>query len=133
MLRAASERALSFGLVHMSGEDRDDRAGNLILDCKDIFELSIVSFGPTVGAGRGIDELRRDADAIAGAADAAFEDVTDAKLATDLPDVRRLAFVLEARVAGDDEQLGEARQLGDDVFGDAVAEVVLAADRRSCW
>ena len=93
---------------------------------KTSFELPIVALGPAVGASRGIDELGGDADAIASAANAAFEHVADAELATDLSDVGGLALVLEARIAGDDEQLGEARELGDDVFGDAVAEVFLA-------
>ena len=78
-----------------------------------------------MGAGRGVDKLGTDADAVAGAANAALQHVARAKLAPDLPHVDGLALVPEARVAGDDEQLGEPRQLGDDVLGDAVAEVFL--------
>ena len=78
-----------------------------------------------MGAGRGVDQLGGDADAVAGAANAALQHVAHAKLAPDLPHVDGLALVPEAGVAGDDEQLGEPRQLRDDVLGDAVAEVFL--------
>jgi hypothetical protein len=32
---------------------------------------------------------------------------------------------LETRISRDDKELGEARELGDDVFGNAVAEIIL--------
>jgi hypothetical protein len=63
-------------------------------------------------------------------AKAALEHVAHAELAADPPDVDRLSVVLKARVARDDEQLGESRQLGDDVLGDPVTDVVLIRIRR---
>ena len=54
---------------------------------KTSFEFAIVALGPAMGAGRGVDELRRDADAVAGSTDAAFEHVAHAELAADLADV----------------------------------------------
>jgi hypothetical protein len=48
----------------MGSEDRDNRPGDLILNCEDIFELSIVALSPTMCARRSIDQLRRDADAV---------------------------------------------------------------------
>ena len=59
------------------------------------------------------------------AANAALQDVAHAEIASDLAHVGRLALVLEGGIAGDDEQLGEPRQLGDDIVGNAVAEIVL--------
>ena len=100
MRRGLQQRALNFGLVHMGREDRDDGASDLILDREDVFQLSVVALGPAVRAGGGIDELRRDADTVAGATDAAFEDVANAELAADLSDVRRFAFVLESLSCG---------------------------------
>src|SRR5262245_8462522 len=41
-----------------------------------------------------------------------------------LPEIGRLAFVLEARIAGDNKELGEARKLRDDVLGNAITEIV---------
>jgi hypothetical protein len=65
----------------MCSQDRDDVSGNLILNREDIFQLAIIAFCPAVGTGGGINELARDADAIAGAADATFEHVTHTELA----------------------------------------------------
>ena len=109
----------------MHRKHRHDPSGDLVLDGKGVFEFAIVALGPAMGAGRGVDKLGSDADAVAGAANAALQHVARAKLAPDLPHVDGLALVPEARVAGDDEQLGEPRQLCDDVLGDAVAEVFL--------
>ena len=82
----------------MGGEDRDNGPSDLVLDGKHVLQLSIVALGPTVSAGDGVDELRGDADAIASAANAAFEHVADAELAADLPDIDRLALVLKAEL-----------------------------------
>ena len=60
------------------------------------------------------------------ATNAALQNVAHAKLAADLAHVDRLALVLEGGIAGDDEQLGEPRQLGKDILGNAVGEIVLA-------
>jgi hypothetical protein len=51
---------------------------------------------PAVGAGHGIDELRRDADAVASSPDTSLHDVAPAQLLRGLPDIDRLALVLEA-------------------------------------
>jgi len=109
----------------MSCEDSDDGAGDLVLDSKHVFKFSVIALGPAMGASSRVDELRRDTHAISSSADTAFEHVAYAELPAHFPDVGRLPFVLEARVARDDEELGEAGELCDDVLGDAVAEVVL--------
>jgi hypothetical protein len=68
---------------------------------------------------------RRDAEATAAPPNAALQDVARVKLPADLPDIDRLALVLEGRIARDDNELGEPRQLGCDVLGHAIAEIVL--------
>jgi hypothetical protein len=78
-----------------------------------------------VRAGHGIDQLRGDADTIAGPLDTTFEDVTYAQLPPDLPDVDRFTLVLKRRIASEHHELGESGQFGDDVLGDAVTEVLL--------
>ena len=60
------------------------------------------------------------------ATNTALEHVPDTQLAADLANIGRLALVLKARVAGDDEQFGEPRQLGNDIFADPITEVFLA-------
>src|SRR5215831_15600653 len=109
----------------MRSEERRNGAGDLVLNRKHVLNLPVVALGPAVGAGHGVGELHRDADAVATTANAALQDVAHAKLPRYLAHVGRLPLVLEGRVAGDDEQVGEPRQLGYDVVGDAVAEIVL--------
>ena len=73
----------------------------------------------------GIDQLRGDANPRVDSADAAFHDISHAELATEPLDVDILSPVLKRRVSCNDEQLTEPRELGDDVFGDAVDEILL--------
>src|SRR5262245_17318635 len=82
-------------LVHMSSEDRGNRAGQLILDREDVLELTVVALGPAMGAGYGIDELHGDANPITAAANAALQDVAHSELAPYLTHVHRFAPVLE--------------------------------------
>jgi len=57
--------------------------------------------------------------------DAALQHVACAQLPPDLPDINRLALVLEGGIARDDHELGEPRQLRCNVLSNAVAEIVL--------
>ena len=72
----------------MGGEDRNDCAGDFVLDGENVFQLSIIALCPTVSTGRRVDKLRGDAYAVADATDATLEDVTYPKLTADLPYVR---------------------------------------------
>ena len=58
-------------------------------------------------------------------ADTAFEHEAHAKIAPDLLHLDRPALVGKRRVARDHEQARDLREIGDQVFGDAVAEIVL--------
>ena len=102
-----------------------DALGDLLLDREHVLDGSVVPLRPEMGAGRGIDELGGDAHAVAGAADAALDHVAGAERAADLAHVRALAAEGERGVAGDHHEVAEARELRDDVLGDAVAEVGL--------
>ncbi len=76
-------------------------------------------------ARRGLYQLAGNANAIARFPDASFQHIAHAQFASDPLDVDGLAFVGEARIAGDDEQGLEARQRGDDVINHAVREILL--------
>jgi hypothetical protein len=102
-----------------------DAACNLILHGKDVAELAIIPFGPVMPAGRRIDKLGADAQAIAGPPHAAFQDVAYAKLLRDLLHVDRPALVDEGRVPGDDEQPVNARETRYQVLGNSVGDVLL--------
>jgi hypothetical protein len=56
---------------------------------------------------------------------AAFEDVAHAELAPDLFRVGRLALVGERGAAGDDEAAFEMREVGRQIVGDPVREILL--------
>jgi hypothetical protein len=85
----------------------------------------IVALRPQVIAGLRLDELRGDPNAVASLAHAAFENVANPQLASDLAYIDVSALVGEARVACDHEQPSQPRQAGDDVLGDAIGEVFL--------
>ena len=70
---------LSGALAHKDSTSDSSRGGGGVLRPGELQWMS---------AGHGIDELSADADAIAGATDAAFENVAHAELAADLADVR---------------------------------------------
>ena len=79
---------------------------------------------------RGLGQFGVDANAIASAANAAFEQVAHIEQAPDFG--RRQVSVLElkARRFGDDEQVREATEGGDDVLGDPVTKEILAGVAR---
>ena len=106
----ARQGANALGGQQMRLDRGGNAAGDLVLHGEDVAELAVVLFGPVMAAGDRIDELRGDAQPVAGAADAAFEHVAHAKLARDLLHVDGAVLVDEARVAGDDEQPADARR-----------------------
>ena len=77
-------------------------------------------------AGLCVDELRVDAHAVPVALHRAFEHVADAKLLADHFGVDSLALEGECRAAGNHEAVADARQVGGEVLGDAVGEILLA-------
>jgi hypothetical protein len=114
---------LAAGEAHL--ERLHDLLGHLVLHREDVLEVAVEAVGPDVAAALGVDELHVDAHLHAGTAHAAFEHVAHAELAAHLLDVDALLLVRERRVARDHEQARDLGNVGDDVFGDAVGEVLL--------
>ena len=56
---------------------------------------------------------------------AALQSVAHAEFAPELLHVDRLAFVGEGGVAGDDETVRQVREVGGEIVGDPVGEIVL--------
>ena len=73
-----------------------------------------------------IDELGCDAKSISDLTNAALDNVVNIKFAADALRVCSLVPILERRIARQDPQFVPAGQLGDDVFGDAIAEILLS-------
>lgn len=72
-----------------------------------------------------IDQLRRDPDAVTALANTALKNIPHAKLLRRFADVARTSFVNEAGIARDDAQPCKLRQGGDNVFDQAIAEMLL--------
>ena len=87
---------------------------------------AVEAVGPYMHVSGSIDQLAGDAHPVPSFPDRAFEDVAHAELARDLLHVDRFALVGEARIAGDHEQPGAARDCGGDFLDHAVGEVILS-------
>ncbi len=105
---------------------------DLGLDREDVAEIPVIALRPQVIAVRGTHELRGDPHALTRLADAALEHRAYTERATDFAHVGGPALELERRGARGDPQVADAAQRVDDLLGDAVAEVLLVADRGSC-
>src|SRR6266850_3372591 len=103
----------------------DNAASYVVLHAKDVLELGVVCFRPDVPARRGLCQLGVDANLIAGATNAATEQVARVELTPDLGRREISTLELKARRFGDDEEVREAAEHGDDVLGDPVAKVIL--------
>ena len=108
-----------------AGDLGDDLAHDLVLDQEYIGHLAIEFVGPNVGASLGVDELRRDAEVVASAPHATLKQIAHAELTPELGNVYRRALVLEGRIAREHTQVARPRQLGQDVLGQAVTEILL--------
>ena len=78
-----------------------------------------------MSAGLCLNQLRRHADALAAPADATLEHISHAKLSGDLAHVDRFALIGERRIAGNDEELVNVRELCDEVLSYAVGKELL--------
>src|SRR5438445_230921 len=75
--------------------------------------------------GFGVDQLGVDADLIARPSDAPFEHVAHPQLAADLLRVDRLVPIGERGIARDHEATRDPRQIGRQILGDSVREILL--------
>ena len=73
----------------------------------------------------GVDQLSDDPDPVAFPSDAALQDETHAELATDVLEDLGGVLVGHDRRPGDDFEIPDAGELGDDIFRDPVAEVLV--------
>ena len=85
----------------------------------------VVAIGPNLVAPLGIRKLAGDPQPVSCAADAALENVACAELPAQSLRLVREALEAEARTAPDHEQFAEARELRDDVLGNAIAKIAL--------
>ena len=71
----------------MGRDGGDDTTRHLLLYCEDILEHAIIFFSPDMRAAQGVDQLRRYAHLTVGPSDAALDDITNAEVPSDRPDI----------------------------------------------
>ena len=111
--------------IELQLQCRDDGGGDLVLDREHVLELPIEGLGPERLTGVGADQLSRDPQVIAGAANAAFEDVRHFEFRGNRRNVVGLTLEGERRGAGDHLEARGLAKLLDEFFGEAVGEVLL--------
>jgi hypothetical protein len=125
VVRTSPRNAIALVLRQFDGQCLGDVARDRVLQREDILELAVVAVRPDVRAGRCVEELRVDADALALAAYAAFENIAGVQRLADVANVACLALVLECGIARDHEQAADLGEVGDQVFGHPVGEIGL--------
>ena len=103
----------------------DHRVRDVRLNREDVVERAVVDFRPQVRIACRIDQLRGDADALPGTADAAFEHRRDVELLRDRRYVDVLALEEERRSARCDAQSADLRQHVQELVGEPVGEVLV--------
>jgi len=80
---------------------------------------------PEMRVALGINQLGVDADFVARPPDASLQHIAHAKLAADLLGINPLALISERGIARDHQHACEPRQIGCQILGDAVGEILL--------
>src|SRR6185295_6509294 len=104
---------------------RNDRLRDFVLQRENVVELAIVALGPHMTARSAIDQLGGDANATAGLAHAALEQMAHLELPRSLWRIDMLALEREGGVARGDPERRDLAQVSDDVFADPVREILL--------
>ena len=115
----------SFRLKELYAQSVGDARHRLDLQFAELAAVALETVGPDMRAGLGRDQLGVDRDRLADTAHAAFDDVAHAEFAPHLLGADRLALVGQCGGVGDDETVGEIREVGGQVVAQAVGEIVL--------
>ena len=78
--RRLAQRLPDLCILDPPDERRNDRRGDLVLDLEDLGSAAIVALGPEMRAARRLDKLGGDANTVAGAPNAALQNIRNAKL-----------------------------------------------------
>src|SRR5208282_2495361 len=106
-------------------ESLGDLASHFVLYFEDVFHLAVKAFRPERKVGASVNQLGADAQADAGAPQRAGEHISGTKLLANLRRGDRLVAKGQHRGAGKSIQSTNLGELGDDVFGDAIAEILI--------
>jgi hypothetical protein len=115
----------SFSADQLNVERSRDAACNLVLQREEIPRVAIEPLGPQMRIGCGVNQLGVDADPVARPPDASFHHITHTQLAADLLCVDRVVPVGERGIARDHEHIRKSREIGCQILGDPVGEILL--------
>jgi hypothetical protein len=106
-------------------ERRDDLARDPLLEVEHIAHRAGVLFGPALTVRLGIHELRRNPQRVPGPPHATGEYVAHTRRPPDLAGTERAPLVLHARGPRRHAKRCDAREVGDDLLREAVAEILV--------
>jgi hypothetical protein len=129
-LQVEAVRLRIHGLRGLEGShDTTDAARNIVSDfalqSENPTDVALVSFRPEMHIGGDLDQLGRDADAVAGAGDGSFDDGVDVQLATDVLDAFPGLLVAHDAGARDHAHASHLGEVGNERIRHAIREVGL--------
>src|ERR1700746_1605297 len=101
-----------------------DRLGDLVLDRENVRHLAVIALGPEAVAAADVHELSADPQPVARPPHAPLEHGRHLELRPDLGEIDPLSAERERRGPRRDAQAGQLREGVDDLFGDALAEIL---------
>lgn len=99
-----------FRLEQLGLNSACDTLGDCVLDGKGLRQLHLISLGPDLICGVSADQLRRNADMLAGSAHTSFQQISHAEFTRDLLGIGWLALVDKARISADHPEPPESGQ-----------------------
>ncbi len=122
---ASRSRPGGVGVGQLEVERNSDPARNLVLQGEQIAGVAREPLCPKMRVGFGVDQLGSDANPASRPLDVSAQHITHTKLAADLLRVDRLVPVGESGVARDHEHVRDPRQIGRQIPGDPIGEILL--------
>src|SRR4029078_1077210 len=109
--------------ARLTSHGTHDHSSDLVLVCPRVHARPVKTLGPNMLASLRVGELGYDSKFVALFADAAFDQIADAQVFSDLPHIDSLALVSERRTAGDNHQVRKFCKRRDDGFGHPVTQI----------
>jgi len=99
--------------------------GDLLLCVGEVGAIGVELFRPNAGPSLGVDQQHIQRNLFTSSSNIAFEDITDPELTADLLSVDGHTLIRKGGIASDYHTSGDLREIGGQVFGDAICEIFL--------
>ena len=106
-------------------ERNRDPVRNLLLHGEQVARVTVEPLCPQMRVGFGVNQLSSGADPVSRPLNLSFEHIVHTELAADLLCVDRPVPVGKGGIARDHEQVGDPRQIGRQIPGDRIGEILL--------